>query len=141
MLHKFSDEQDDQDNHPPCGQYKNKTQDGYQANFIKRISNYHHGSGGCDCKIGNNVIDLGSHHFPRYLMNAVCEDNRESSNLKCSHRSKCKPIEYNVSVLTVRSRKKRLIEKKQSFPVPQMLRTRFKFNVVTVIAGCVCTLV
>lgn len=130
---------DDQDNAPSCDHYKNKKQRGYRTNINKRISNYHYGSGGCDCKVGNNIIDLGSHHYPRYLMNAVCEDNSESSSGICPHRSNCKPIEYNVSVLTVKNKKNYLIESKKSYPVPQMLRSRFKFDVVTVIAGCVCS--
>lgn len=144
ILHKFSEEQDEQDSSSrPCDKYQNQVDpsgdppQGYQTNVMKRTSHYHYG--GCDCKIENNIIDLGSHHFPRYLMNAACEDNRESSNRKCSQGSKCKPIEYNVSVLTVRSRRKRVDESKQSHPVPQMLRSHFKFNVVTVIAGCICS--
>lgn len=135
ILNKFSAEKEEQDTKPQlCAKHKNQD----QTHVMKRMSHYHY-VGGCDCKVGNNIVDLGSHHFPRYLMNAVCEDNRESSDGKCSQGSKCKPIEYNVSVLTVKSRKKRLDQNSQSHPAPQMLRSHFKFNVVTVIAGCMCS--
>lgn len=132
ILSKFAEEQEEQDpTPPPCSGNP-------PVRYLKRASHYHH-VGGCNCQISSNMIDLGYDHFPRYLMSAVCEDNRESPNGKCSQGSKCKPIEYNVSVLTVRSRKKRLDERKRSHQVPQMLRSHFKFNVVTVIAGCICS--
>lgn len=138
ILNKFSEEKDDKDSlssgEPP--DYLNVQQ---KTNVIKRVSHYHYG-GGCDCKIENRLIDLGKSHFPRYLVNAVCEDNREGSIGKCSHGSKCKPIEYNVSVLAIRNKKKHLLEDiKRSNQVPSALRSHFKFNVVTVTAGCICS--
>uniref|UniRef100_T1G9Z7 Prothoracicotropic hormone n=1 Tax=Megaselia scalaris TaxID=36166 RepID=T1G9Z7_MEGSC len=118
ILNKFSEEKDDKDSlssgEPP--DYLNVQQ---KTNVIKRVSHYHYG-GGCDCKIENRLIDLGKR--------------------KCSHGSKCKPIEYNVSVLTIRNKKKHLLEDiKRSNQVPSALRSHFKFNVVTVTAGCICS--
>ncbi|EDW77694.1 uncharacterized protein Dwil_GK24630 [Drosophila willistoni] len=54
-------------------------------------------SAGCDCKVTNELIDLGNLHFPRYLMNAVCESRPQ--NVKCTHGSNCRPLEYKVKVL------------------------------------------
>ncbi|KAL5292775.1 Ptth family protein [Megaselia abdita] len=139
IINTFSEEQDEQDPHSPRDKYKSQIQDpSYLSNIVKRVSHYHY-EGGCDCKVENNIIDLGIHHFPRYLMNAVCDNNRDDFGGRCSHGSKCKPIEYNVSVLKVKSGKKRLDENQRSHQVPQILRSRFKFNVVTVIAGCICS--
>lgn len=146
ILSKFSDEQEEQEIISPTPRgvkFKNQVEltgdlPVYPTNVVKRVPHYHYGSG-CDCKVENNMIDLGRSHFPRYLMNAVCEDNRESSNGKCSHGFKCKPIEYNVSVLAVKTRRK-LIDNNQLTPkVPPMLRSHFTFKAVTAIAGCICS--
>ncbi|XP_030384395.1 uncharacterized protein LOC115631708 [Scaptodrosophila lebanonensis] len=82
-------------------------------------------SAGCDCKVTNELIDLGSQHVPRYLMNAVCESRskgsgRDYQDAKCMHGANCRPLEYKVKVLM------------RGPSVP------WEFKTVTVTAGCFC---
>ncbi|KAH8281999.1 hypothetical protein KR054_004791, partial [Drosophila jambulina] len=90
-------------------------------------------SAGCDCKVTNELLDLGSQAFPRYLMNAVCESRSGKDLAKCTHGSNCRPLEYKVKVLT------------QEAPTPgsnswlnRDLAQPWQFKTVTVTAGCFC---
>ncbi|XP_017076092.2 uncharacterized protein LOC108111205 isoform X2 [Drosophila eugracilis] len=86
-------------------------------------------SAGCDCK--NELVDLGSLHFPRFLMNAVCESGSGRDLAKCSHGSNCRPFEYKVKVLTQASQPAHShswMNKDQPW----------QFKTVTVTAGCFC---
>ncbi|KAH8409573.1 hypothetical protein KR222_008573 [Zaprionus bogoriensis] len=104
---------------------------------------------GCDCKVMNDLLDLGSGNFPRYLMSAVCES-------RCTQGSKCKPLEYKVKVLTLSSEQTPQSQS-QSQPapgkpngsstltrlwLPEQLSAQslqWHFRTVTVTAGCFCT--
>ncbi|XP_016956988.1 uncharacterized protein LOC108029295 isoform X2 [Drosophila biarmipes] len=87
-------------------------------------------SAGCDCK--NELVDLGSMHYPRYLMNAVCESGSGRNRAKCSHGSNCRPLEYKVKVLTQGAG--------QTDPAYTWMNMdlRWQFKTVTVTAGCFC---
>ncbi|XP_050327920.1 uncharacterized protein LOC126758000 [Bactrocera neohumeralis] len=96
---------------------------------------------GCDCKVKIDLLDLGQQHYPRYLMNAVCQNSQSPNQYpqKCWRGSYCKPLEYKVKVLTPRS----LLEPTQNDPalawLPDELRQEWKFKTVTVAAGCFCS--
>ncbi|KAH8238019.1 hypothetical protein KR032_010997, partial [Drosophila birchii] len=90
-------------------------------------------SAGCDCKVTNELLDLGSQAFPRYLMNAVCESRSGKDLAKCTHGSNCRPLEYKVKVLT------------QEAPptgsnswLNRDMAQPWQFKTVTVTAGCFC---
>lgn len=125
---------------------------------------------GCDCKVmvscvgsghthtplkhilhplQNDLMDLGSGNFPRYLMSAVCEP-------KCTQGSNCKPLEYKVKVLTLgqepttqagkapgssssssSSLTRLWLPDQLAALSPQSLQ--WHFRTVTVTAGCFCT--
>ncbi|XP_016985612.1 uncharacterized protein LOC108049077 [Drosophila rhopaloa] len=88
-------------------------------------------STGCDCKVTNELKDLGNMHFPRYLMNAVCESRSGRNMAKCTHGSNCRPLEYKVKVL------------QQVLPSDHpnswiSNEQTWQFTTVTVNAGCFC---
>ncbi|XP_070067606.1 uncharacterized protein Ptth isoform X1 [Drosophila takahashii] len=88
-------------------------------------------SAGCDCK--NELVDLGSLHFPRYLMNAVCESGSGRDMAKCSHGSNCRPLEYKVKVLTQAG------AQSTDHSYSWMNKDQpWQFKTVTVTAGCFC---
>ncbi|KAH8279552.1 hypothetical protein KR018_000816 [Drosophila ironensis] len=92
-------------------------------------------SAGCDCKVTNQLRDLGSQHFPRYLMTAVCESRTEQDVAKCTHGANCRPLEYKLKVL-------------KGTPAPEASPLNawmgkdtaqvWEFRTVTVTAGCFC---
>ncbi|XP_054730299.1 uncharacterized protein LOC129239051 [Anastrepha obliqua] len=96
---------------------------------------------GCDCKVKIDLLDLGQQHYPRYLMNAVCQSNQSPNEYpqKCWRGSYCKPLEYKLKVLTQRNSS----EHGQNDPamawLPDELRQDWKFKIVTVAAGCFCS--
>ncbi|XP_036317828.1 uncharacterized protein LOC118732816 isoform X2 [Rhagoletis pomonella] len=96
---------------------------------------------GCDCKVKIDLVDLGQQHYPRYLMNAVCQSNQSPNEYpqKCWRGSYCKPLEYKVKVLTPRT----LLDQAQNDPalawLPDELRQDWKFKTVAVAAGCFCS--
>uniref|UniRef100_A0A1I8PJS7 Prothoracicotropic hormone n=1 Tax=Stomoxys calcitrans TaxID=35570 RepID=A0A1I8PJS7_STOCA len=94
---------------------------------------------GCDCKVKNDLVDLGQQHFPRYLLNAVCQANDLGS--KCWSGSLCRPLEYKVKVLTFRPTTKDNTQQKDLTLawLPDDLRQIWKFKTVTVTAGCFCS--
>ncbi|XP_022221536.2 uncharacterized protein LOC111073510, partial [Drosophila obscura] len=106
--------------------------DFYEDLLTTKRNDVHHA--GCDCKVTNVLLDLGTMHFPRYLMNAVCE-SRPAQDAKCTHGSNCRPLEYKVKVLTqatVPDRAAAWMNKERS--AAQM----WQFETVTVTAGCFC---
>ncbi|EDW28557.1 GL19250 [Drosophila persimilis] len=91
-------------------------------------------SAGCDCKVTNELLDLGNLHFPRYLMNAVCE-SRPAQGAKCTHGSNCRPLEYKVKVLAQGS----VPDRAASWLNKEMTAAQlWQFKTVTVTAGCFC---
>ncbi|XP_075158647.1 prothoracicotropic hormone isoform X2 [Haematobia irritans] len=90
---------------------------------------------GCDCK--NDLVDLGQQHFPRYLLNAVCQTNDMGS--KCWSGSLCRPLEYKVKVLTFRTILDNVQKDLTLAWLPDDLRQIWKFKTVTVTAGCFCS--
>ncbi|XP_017848416.2 uncharacterized protein LOC108603577 [Drosophila busckii] len=95
----------------------------------------------CDCKVMNDLIDLGSKYFPRYLMSAVCE-TPPTLDAKCLHGSNCKPLEYKVKVLTLTPE---LVNDKSAasaarlwLPEKVTQLWQWQFETVTVTAGCFC---
>ncbi|XP_046801619.1 uncharacterized protein LOC111674781 [Lucilia cuprina] len=96
---------------------------------------------GCDCKIKNDVLDLGQHHFPRYLLHAIChsEHSRNELGPKCWSGSICRPLEYKVNVLTFRTLRDNMQRDPSLALLPDNLRQIWKFKTVTVAAGCFCS--
>lgn len=102
-------------------------------------------SAGCDCKVMNDLLDLGSTHFPRYLMSAICE-SRPALDAKCTQGSNCKPLEYKIKVLTLSTEQTPSKAATSSaslsrFWMPEELPQpwQWQFKTVTVTAGCFCT--
>ncbi|XP_017859711.1 PREDICTED: uncharacterized protein LOC108611527 [Drosophila arizonae] len=97
---------------------------------------------GCDCKVMNDLIDLGSTSFPRYLMSAICE-SRPAQDAKCMHGSNCKPLEYKVKVLTLGPDQvtPKAASSSARLWMPEELTQlwQWQFKTVTVTAGCFCT--
>ncbi|XP_067640023.1 uncharacterized protein Ptth [Eurosta solidaginis] len=96
---------------------------------------------GCDCKAKIDLVDLGQQHYPRYVMNAVCETSYQSPNeypQKCWRGTHCKPLEYKVKVLTPRT----VLDREHNDPalawLPDELRQNWKFKTINVAAGCFC---
>ncbi|XP_055841818.1 uncharacterized protein LOC129908981 [Episyrphus balteatus] len=98
-------------------------------------------STGCDCRITNELIDLGHLYYPRYLLNAVCQKNDEAFEYppKCWRGAQCKPLEYKVRVLTHRSHNDHQQKDPTTSLLPDTLRSLWKFKTVTVAAGCFCS--
>ncbi|XP_017046339.1 uncharacterized protein LOC108091572 [Drosophila ficusphila] len=90
-------------------------------------------SAGCDCKVTNELLDLGSMHFPRFLMNAVCESRSGRDLAKCSRGSNCRPLEYKVKVLAQGFQP----DHPNSWMNKDQHQT-WQFKTVTVTAGCFC---
>ncbi|KAL7742400.1 hypothetical protein ACLKA6_019032 [Drosophila palustris] len=103
-------------------------------------------SAGCDCKVRNDLLDLGSTHFPRYLMSAICE-SRPALDAKCTQGANCKPLEYKVKVLTLGTEQTPpKVATSAAVPLsrrwlPEELTQpwQWQFRTVTVTAGCFCT--
>ncbi|XP_073829114.1 prothoracicotropic hormone [Musca autumnalis] len=92
---------------------------------------------GCDCKVKNDLVDLGQQHFPRYLLNAVCQTDEMAA--KCWSGSICRPLEYKVKVLTFRTLMDNMQKDLTLAWLPDDLRQIWKFKTVTVTAGCFCS--
>ncbi|XP_055909717.1 uncharacterized protein LOC129944364 [Eupeodes corollae] len=96
---------------------------------------------GCDCKVKNELLDLGHLYYPRYLFNAVCHKDDRSFEYtpKCLPGSQCRPLEYKVRVLTHRSHNDHLHKDPSASLLPDTLRSVWKFKTVTIAAGCFCS--
>ncbi|XP_037920464.1 prothoracicotropic hormone [Hermetia illucens] len=91
----------------------------------------------CDCQVKNDYKDLGQMHYPRYIITALCQDDRQKKlqSRKFWRGSQCKPVEYIVHVLTPRLRS----DSHDDTLVPDSLRPFWKFDKVTVTTGCFCS--
>lgn len=85
----------------------------------------------------NDYKDLGQMHYPRYIITALCQDDRQKKlqSRKFWRGSQCKPVEYIVHVLTPRLRS----DSHDDTLVPDSLRPFWKFDKVTVTTGCFCS--
>uniref|UniRef100_A0A1A9Z8N1 Prothoracicotropic hormone n=1 Tax=Glossina pallidipes TaxID=7398 RepID=A0A1A9Z8N1_GLOPL len=96
--------------------------------------------GKCDCKIKNDLMDLGPLHYPRFLLNSVCQAAIVTDNLavKCAYGLVCRPLEYKVNVLVYHTVNDDTQKAATLSWLPQELRQVWKFKSVTVTAGCFC---
>ena len=85
------------------------------------------------------LVDLGHSHFPRYLLNAVCQ-NRSTTSIKCWRGSRCKEIPYKVRVLTHREESENIASDENSVWLPDVLRRTWKFKTIQISAACQCAL-
>ncbi|XP_049547680.1 uncharacterized protein LOC125958749 [Anopheles darlingi] len=96
----------------------------------------------CACQTKYELLDLGYTHFPRYIVNAICQ-NRSASSRKCWRGSSCKEIPYKVRVLTRRSDgggEHGTDTDHHSTLLPEPLRAYWRFKTVTIAAACQCSL-
>ncbi|XP_050099118.1 uncharacterized protein LOC126579656 [Anopheles aquasalis] len=96
----------------------------------------------CACQTKYELLDLGYTHFPRYIVNAICQ-NRSASSRKCWRGSSCKEIPYKVRVLTRRSDgtgEHGTDPDHHSTLLPEPLRAYWRFKTVTIAAACQCSL-
>lgn len=85
------------------------------------------------------LLDLGYTHFPRYIVNAICQ-NRSANSRKCWRGSSCKEIPYKVRVLTKRSDNESGEQDHHSTLLPEPLREYWRFKTVTIAAACQCSI-
>ncbi|XP_040174638.1 uncharacterized protein LOC120906764 [Anopheles arabiensis] len=93
----------------------------------------------CACKTKYELLDLGYTHFPRYIVNAICQ-NRSANSRKCWRGSSCKEIPYKVRVLTKRSDNESGEQDHHSTLLPEPLREYWRFKTVTIAAACQCSI-
>ncbi|XP_035774342.1 uncharacterized protein LOC118457131 [Anopheles albimanus] len=97
----------------------------------------------CACQTKYELLDLGYTHFPRYIVNAICQ-NRSASSRKCWRGSSCKEIPYKVRVLTRRydgaAGEHGTDTDHHSTLLPEPLRAYWRFRTVTIAAACQCSL-
>uniref|UniRef100_A0A182PUB2 Spaetzle domain-containing protein n=1 Tax=Anopheles epiroticus TaxID=199890 RepID=A0A182PUB2_9DIPT len=93
----------------------------------------------CACQTKYELLDLGYTHFPRYIVNAICQ-NRSSSSRKCWRGSSCKEIPYKVRVLTKRTDGESSEQDHHSTLLPEPLRDYWRFKTVTIAAACQCSI-
>uniref|UniRef100_A0A182VVG3 Spaetzle domain-containing protein n=1 Tax=Anopheles minimus TaxID=112268 RepID=A0A182VVG3_9DIPT len=93
----------------------------------------------CACQTKYELLDLGYTHFPRYIVNAICQ-NRSANSRKCWRGSSCKEIPYKVRVLTKRSDNESGEQDHHSTLLPEPLREYWRFKTVTIAAACQCSI-
>ncbi|XP_050071856.1 uncharacterized protein LOC126559724 [Anopheles maculipalpis] len=93
----------------------------------------------CACQTKYELLDLGYTHFPRYVVNAICQ-NRSANSRKCWRGSSCKEIPYKVRVLTKRSDNESGEHDHHSTLLPEPLREYWRFKTVTIAAACQCSI-
>ncbi|KFB48946.1 AGAP000859-PA-like protein [Anopheles sinensis] len=93
----------------------------------------------CACQTKYELLDLGYTHFPRYIVNAICQ-NRSANSRKCWRGSSCKEIPYKVRVLTRRSANESSDQDHHSTLLPEPLREYWRFKTVTIAAACQCSI-
>ncbi|XP_058127700.1 uncharacterized protein LOC131291196 [Anopheles ziemanni] len=93
----------------------------------------------CACQTKYELLDLGYTHFPRYIVNAICQ-NRSVNSRKCWRGSSCKEIPYKVRVLTRRSANESSDQDHHSTLLPEPLREYWRFKTVTIAAACQCSI-
>ncbi|XP_053699030.1 uncharacterized protein LOC128746001 [Sabethes cyaneus] len=87
----------------------------------------------CACQTKHELVDLGDWHFPRYIVNARCQ-NRNLNSQKCFRKLRCKEIPYKIRVLT-----KRFDSGISDNDLPEPLRDIWRFESVTIAAACQCS--
>ncbi|XP_058445785.1 uncharacterized protein LOC131426969 [Malaya genurostris] len=92
----------------------------------------------CACQTKYELLDLGYTHFPRYIVNAICQ-NRNINSRKCWRGLRCKEIPYKVRVLTKRSENESNDPDHHSTLLPEPLRGYWRFKTVTIAAACQCS--
>ncbi|XP_058811525.1 uncharacterized protein LOC131676475 [Topomyia yanbarensis] len=92
----------------------------------------------CACQTKYELLDLGYTHFPRYIVNAICQ-NRNINSRKCWRGLRCKEIPYKVRVLTKRSESESNDPDHHSTLLPEPLRDFWRFKTVTIAAACQCS--
>ncbi|XP_035903920.1 uncharacterized protein LOC118508342 [Anopheles stephensi] len=93
----------------------------------------------CACQTKYELLDLGYTHFPRYVVNAICQ-NRSANSRKCWRGSSCKEIPYKVRVLTKRTDNESGEHDHHSTLLPEPLREYWRFKTVTIAAACQCSI-
>ncbi|XP_058064637.1 uncharacterized protein LOC131214273 [Anopheles bellator] len=94
----------------------------------------------CACQTKYELLDLGNTHFPRYIVNAICQ-NRSINSQKCWRGFSCKEIPYKVRVLTKRTDNEPVGESDHhSTLLPEPLREHWRFKTVTIAAACQCSI-
>ncbi|XP_053658566.1 uncharacterized protein LOC128707629 [Anopheles marshallii] len=93
----------------------------------------------CACQTKYELLDLGYTHFPRYIVNAICQ-NRSANSRKCWRGSSCKEIPYKVRVLTKRGDNESGEQDHHSTLLPEPLREYWRFKTVTIAAACQCSI-
>ncbi|XP_049278391.1 uncharacterized protein LOC125761373 [Anopheles funestus] len=93
----------------------------------------------CACQTKYELLDLGYTHFPRYIVNAICQ-NRSANSRKCWRGSSCKEIPYKVRVLTKRTDNESGEQDHHSTLLPEPLREYWRFKTVTIAAACQCSI-
>ncbi|XP_055586299.1 uncharacterized protein LOC129738967 [Uranotaenia lowii] len=97
----------------------------------------------CACQTKYELLDLGYTHFPRYIVNAICQ-NRNINSRKCWRGSRCKEIPYKVRVLTKRSEVEPSPtdedQDHHATQLPEPLRDFWRFKTVTIAAACQCSI-
>uniref|UniRef100_A0AAG5DCL3 Prothoracicotropic hormone n=1 Tax=Anopheles atroparvus TaxID=41427 RepID=A0AAG5DCL3_ANOAO len=93
----------------------------------------------CACQTKYELLDLGHSYFPRYIVNAICQ-NRSVNSRKCWRGSSCKEIPYKVRVLTRRAENEPSDLDFHSSLLPEPLREYWRFKTVTIAAACQCSI-
>ncbi|XP_062701703.1 uncharacterized protein LOC134285247 [Aedes albopictus] len=93
----------------------------------------------CACQTKYELLDLTYTHFPRYVVNAVCQ-NRNINSRKCWRGSRCKEIPYKVRVLTMRAEGESIEQDHHSTLLPEPLRDMWRFKTITIAAACQCSI-
>uniref|UniRef100_A0A182SNP8 Spaetzle domain-containing protein n=1 Tax=Anopheles maculatus TaxID=74869 RepID=A0A182SNP8_9DIPT len=112
-----------------------------RSDFNREISTdlYTQYPSSCACQTKYELRDLGYTHFPRYVVNAICQ-NRSANSRKCWRGSSCKEIPYKVRVLTKRSDNESGEHDHHSTLLPEPLREYWRFKTVTIAAACQCSI-
>ncbi|XP_052900880.1 uncharacterized protein LOC128307183 [Anopheles moucheti] len=127
------------------GMADDSSQPGYVArkrsDFNREISAdlYAQYPSSCACQTKYELLDLGYTHFPRYIVNAICQ-NRSANSRKCWRGSSCKEIPYKVRVLTKRGENESGEQDHHSTLLPEPLREYWRFKTVTIAAACQCSI-
>uniref|UniRef100_A0A182M6X7 Spaetzle domain-containing protein n=1 Tax=Anopheles culicifacies TaxID=139723 RepID=A0A182M6X7_9DIPT len=112
-----------------------------RSDFNREISTdlYAQYPSSCACQTKYELLDLGYTHFPRYIVNAICQ-NRSANSRKCWRGSSCKEIPYKVRVLTKRNDNESGEQDHHSTLLPEPLREYWRFKTVTIAAACQCSI-
>uniref|UniRef100_A0A182K1B4 Spaetzle domain-containing protein n=1 Tax=Anopheles christyi TaxID=43041 RepID=A0A182K1B4_9DIPT len=134
---------------PPAGSKEDASDTSSMAGFVTRKRSdfnreisadlYAQYPSSCACQTKYELLDLGYTHFPRYIVNAICQ-NRSANSRKCWRGSSCKEIPYKVRVLTKRTDNESGEQDHHSTLLPEPLRDYWRFKTVTIAAACQCSI-